>query len=153
MDDLIQNLTDIVTAEHVLTGDAIGEAYTHDEVLTVEPHVPDAVVRPKTSEQVSQLLRLANEAGIPVTARGSGTGLSGACIPSRGGILLSFERMNRVVEIDTENHVAVVEPGVTLAELDEATSEHGLIYPIFPGESSASLGGNVATNAGGMRAV
>ena len=69
MDDLIQNLTDIVTAEHVLTGDAIGEAYTHDEVLTVEPCVPEAVVRPKTSEQVSQLLRLANEAGIPVTAR------------------------------------------------------------------------------------
>jgi len=153
MDDLIQNLTDIVSAEHVLSGDAIDEAYTHDEVLTVEPHVPEAVVRPKTSEQVSQLLRLANDAGIPVTARGSGTGLSGACVPSRGGIVLSFERMNRVVEIDTENHVAVVEPGVTLAELDEATSEHGLIYPIFPGESSASLGGNVATNAGGMRAV
>ncbi|MBW1686035.1 MAG: FAD-binding oxidoreductase, partial [Deltaproteobacteria bacterium] len=153
MDDLIRHLTDIVTAEHVLTGDAIGEGYTHDEVLTVEPNAPEAVVRPNTSEQVSQLLRLANDAGIPVTARGSGTGLSGACIPSRGGILLSFERMNRVVEIDTENHVAVVEPGVTLAELDEATSEHGLIYPIFPGESSASLGGNIATNAGGMRAV
>ena len=153
MDNLIDLLADIVTAEHVLTGDAIDEDYTHDEALTVEPHDPQAVVRPATTEQVSRVLRLANEAGIPVTARGSGTGLSGACIPSRGGIVLSFERMNRVLEIDTENHVAVVEPGVTLAELDEATSEHGLIYPIFPGESSATLGGNIATNAGGMRAV
>jgi glycolate oxidase len=153
MDDLIRHLIDIVTAEHVLTGEAISEGYSHDEVLTVEPHAPEVVVRPETSEQVSQVLRLANDAGIPVTARGSGTGLSGACVPSRGGILLSFERMNRIVEIDTENHVAVVEPGVTLADLDEATRERGLIYPIFPGESSASLGGNIATNAGGMRAV
>jgi glycolate oxidase len=153
MHDLIRQLGDIVSAGHVLSGDAIDEGYSHDEVLTVEPHAPEVVVRPETSEQVSQVLRLANDAGIPVTARGSGTGLSGACIPGRGGIVLSLERMNRIVEIDTENHVAVVEPGVTLAELEEATAEHGLLYPIFPGESSASLGGNVATNAGGMQAV
>jgi glycolate oxidase len=69
------------------------------------------------------------------------------------GIVISFERMNRVLEIDTENFVAVVQPGVTLAELDQATAEHGLVYPVYPGEYSASLGGNVATNAGGMRAV
>jgi glycolate oxidase len=68
-------------------------------------------------------------------------------------VVVSFERMNAVLEIDTENHVAVVQPGVTLAELDEATAAHGLIYPVFPGEYSASLGGNVGTNAGGMRAV
>ena len=66
---------------------------------------------------------------------------------------MSFERMNRILEIDTENHVAVVEPGVTLDQLDEATAAHDLVYPVFPGEYSASLGGNVATNAGGMRAV
>ena len=153
MDDLIDSLCEIVTPKQVLTGDAIGEEYTHDEALTVDPHDPDVVVRPATTEQVSRVLRLANEADIPVTARGNGTGLSGACIPSRGGILLSLECMNRILEIDTENHVAVVEPGVTLAELDEATREEELIYPIFPGESSATLGGNVATNAGGMRAV
>jgi glycolate oxidase len=153
MDKLIDLLADIVDVEHVLTGAAISADYAHDEALTVEPHAPDIVVRPATSEQVSRVLRLANEHGVPVTARGSGTGLSGACVPDRGGIVLSFERMKRIVEIDTDNHVAVVEPGVTLAELDEATREHGLIYPIFPGESSASLGGNVATNAGGMRAV
>jgi len=74
-------------------------------------------------------------------------------VPSTEGIVVSFERMNRILEIDTGNHVAVVQPGVTLDELDRATAEHGLVYPVFPGESSASLGGNVATNAGGMRAV
>jgi len=153
MDNLIDLLADIVTPEQMLTGDAIGEEYTRDEALTVEPHAPEVVVKPATTEQVSRVLRLANESGIPVTARGNGTGLSGACVPSRGGIVLSFERMNRILEIDMENHVAVVEPGVTLAELDEATGERGLIYPIFPGESSATLGGNIATNAGGMRAV
>ena len=90
---------------------------------------------------------------MPVTARGSGTGLSGACIPRADGVLVSFERMAQILEIDTENHVAVVQPGVTLHQLDEALKPHGLVYPVFPGESSASLGGNVATNAGGMRAV
>src|SRR6185312_8875123 len=84
---------------------------------------------------------------------GSGTGLSGACIPSAGGVVVSFERMNEILELDLDNHVAVVQPGVTLEQLDDATRAHGLVYPVFPGESSASLGGNVATNAGGMRAV
>ena len=88
-----------------------------------------------------------------MTARGSGTGLSGACVPDAGGIVVSFERMNAILEIDTENHVAVVQPGVTLDQLDEAPAAHGLVYPVYPGEYSASLGGNVATNAGGMRAV
>jgi glycolate oxidase len=110
-------------------------------------------VRPATTAEVASVLRLADEARVPVTARGSGTGLSGACIPTRGGIVVSFERMDAVLEIDTENHMAVVQPGLTLAELDEALAPHGLVYPVFPGENSASLGGNVNTNAGGMRAV
>jgi glycolate dehydrogenase FAD-linked subunit len=88
-----------------------------------------------------------------VTARGAGTGLSGGCIPRADGIVVSFERMNRVLEIDTANFVATVEPGVQLDQLDAALAPHGLVYPVYPGEYSASLGGNVATNAGGMRAV
>ena len=91
--------------------------------------------------------------GFAVTARGAGTGLSGACIPRPDGLVVSFERMAALREIDTSGHVAVVEPGLTLAELDEATAGHGLVYPVFPGTNAASLGGNVATNAGGMRAV
>ena len=139
---------------HVLTGDAIAEDYTHDEALTVAGRA--AGVRGPAGEQRPRsptVLRIANERGIPVTARGTGTGLSGACVPVADAIVVSFERMNRILEIDTENHVAVVEPGVTLDQLDEVTAAHDLIYPVFPGEYSASLGGNVATNAGGMRAV
>ncbi len=84
---------------------------------------------------------MADEQRIPVTARGSGTGLSGASVPRADGILVSFERMNRILEIDTDNHVAVVQPGVTLEELDRATGAHGLVYPVFPGENSASARG------------
>jgi glycolate oxidase len=98
-------------------------------------------------------VNLAAEQCLPVTARGSGTGLCGGAVPAGDAILISFERMNRIVEIDLENHMAVIEPGVTLQQLDEALLPLGLVYPVFPGEYSASLGGNVATNAGGMRAV
>jgi glycolate oxidase len=90
---------------------------------------------------------------MPVTARGSGTGLAGACVPREGGILIAFREMGAMLEIDVDNQIAVVQPGVSLAELNEAAAKHGLVYPVFPGESSASLGGTVATNAGGMRAV
>ncbi|MEY2434077.1 MAG: glycolate oxidase [Acidimicrobiaceae bacterium] len=146
-------MTEVVGAPHVLSGDAISDDYAHDEALSAAPHLPDVVVRPSSASEVAAVVRIAAELGVPVTARGSGTGLSGACIPRHGGILLSFERMAEILEIDTSNHVAVVQPGVTLDVLDKETARHGLVYPVFPGENSASLGGNVATNAGGMRAV
>jgi len=146
-------LLDVFGAANVLAGDAISDDYTHDEALTAAPHAPDVVVRPSSADEVAALVRIASELGVPVTARGSGTGLSGACIPRRGGILVAFDRMASILEIDTSNHVAVVQPGVTLDVLDKETAQHGLVYPVFPGENSASLGGNVATNAGGMRAV
>jgi glycolate oxidase len=146
-------LEKIVGEGEVLTGGAIGEDYTHDEALTATPVQPLAVLRPRDTDEVAGILEWATEAAVPVTARGSGTGLSGACIPREDGVLVSFERMTSIVEIDDANHVAVVQPGVTLHQLDEALLPHGLVYPVFPGESSASLGGNVATNAGGMRAV
>ena len=146
-------LNSIVGDGHVLTGDAISDDYTHDEALTATPQRPFALVRPADTQQVAAVLTWATEHRVPVTARGSGTGLSGACIPRPDGLLVSFERMAEILEIDTANHVAIVQPGVTLHQLDEALKPHGLVYPVFPGESSASLGGNVATNAGGMRAV
>src|SRR5215211_7377951 len=151
--DVAALLGDVVPAEHVLTGDAIGDDYGHDEALTATPETPAFVVRPGSTAEVSALLRIANEYGIPVTARGSGTGLSGAAVPRADGMVVSFQRMNDIVEIDTSNHVAVVQPGVTLNQLDEVTAAHQLVYPVYPGEYSSSLGGNVATNAGGMRAV
>ncbi len=142
-----------VGREHVLVGDAISAAYEHDEALTAIPVRPAAVVRPASTEQVAAVLRAANEARIPVTARGAGTGLSGACVPRADGIVVSFERMSRVLEIDQANFVAVVEPGVQLDSLDAELAPKGMVYPVFPGEYSSTLGGNVSTNAGGMRAV
>jgi glycolate oxidase len=151
--DIAERLIEELGADRVLVGDAISDDYGHDEALSATPHLPDVVVRPQSAEEVATVIRLAAEQGVPVTARGSGTGLSGACIPRRGGILISFERMAAIVELDLDNHMAVVQPGVTLDQLDDETARHGLVYPVFPGESSASLGGNVSTNAGGMRAV
>jgi len=153
MADIAARLEEIVGAEHVLTGDAIADDYGHDEALTAEASRPAHVVRPGSADDVAAVLKLAAETGTPVTARGSGSGLSGAAIPRPDGILVSFERMNAIVEIDTVNHVAVVQPGVTLTELEAATAEVGMVYPVYPGELSASLGGNVNTNAGGMRAI
>jgi glycolate oxidase len=151
--DLVDALAAIVGAEHVLTGERILADYTHDEALTVAAQLPAAVVRPADTTAVAAIVGVVAAHNAPLTARGSGTGLSGAAQPQPGGVVVAFDRMNRVLEIDDANHVAVVQPGVTLAELDEATRAHGLVYPVYPGEYSASLGGNVATNAGGMRAV
>ncbi len=153
MGDLVEQLVEVVGAGNVLTGTQVHDDYTHDEALTATPVVPLAVVTPGCTDEVVGILSVADRTGTPVMARGSGTGLSGASVPRPDGILVSFERMDRILEIDTENHVAVVQPGVTLEELDAVTARHGLVYPVFPGESSASLGGNVATNAGGMRAI
>jgi glycolate oxidase len=152
-DDLVERLAEVVGREHVLDGEAIKDDYTHDEALTATPQRPRAVVLPATTDEVAAVLRLADVRRVPVTARGAGTGMSGACIPRPDGIVVSFERMASIVEIDTENFVAVVEPGVQLDQLDAALAPLGLVYPVFPGEYSASLGGNVSTNAGGMRAV
>jgi glycolate dehydrogenase FAD-linked subunit len=153
MADVRAALEEIVGAANVLAGDAIGDDYAHDEALTATQQLPAFVAKPASTEDVAGIVAVAREHKVPITARGSGTGLSGACIPRSDGILISFERMNAILEIDTQNHVAVVQPGVTLDELDRATAEHGFVYPVYPGENSASLGGNVATNAGGLRAV
>jgi len=153
MPELLEQLRKLVGEPNVVAGSAIHTDYTHDESLTAQPVVPLALVLPGSTDEVAQVLRLAGERGVPVVARGSGTGLSGAAVPVPDGILLAFDRMRRIREIDTENQVAVVEPGVTLEQLNAELAPLGLIYPVSPGEQSGSLGGNVATNAGGMRAV
>ncbi|KZS59672.1 FAD-binding oxidoreductase [Mycobacterium ostraviense] len=153
MTDITARLVEIVGSANVLTRNAIPDDYSHDEELTQPPQQPEYVVKPSTAEEVSQLLIAASDHRVPVTARGSGCGLSGAARPCEDGLLISFERMNRVLEVDTANQVAVVQPGVTLTELDAATAASGLGYMVHPGELSSSVGGNVGTNAGGMRAV
>jgi glycolate oxidase len=153
MSDITARFADIVGSQNLLTGDAIPEDYWHDEVLTTAPQQPAYVAKPATAEEVARLLKVATEQQVPVTARGSGSGLSGAAVPIENGLVISFERMNAVLEVDTTNQVAVVQPGVTLLELDAATAGTGLRYMVHPGELSSSVGGNVGTNAGGMRAV
>jgi glycolate oxidase len=153
MADLIPGLTRIVGEAHVLTAEAIAPEYTHDESLTVLAVTPRAVVRPASTAEVSAVLSYCNPRKVPVVARGAGTGLSGACTPVPNGIVLSLERLRRIVEIDDKNQLAVCEPFVRLAELYAAAEEKQLMYPIMPGENSATIGGNVGTNAGGMQAV
>jgi glycolate oxidase len=128
--------------------------YSHDEFsLTEIARMPELVVKPRSTEEVSEILRLADRERIPVTPRGGATGLCGGCVPSQAGIVLSLDKMNRIVEVDGENQMAVVEAGVTLKDFYEAVEEAGLFFPPHPGEESAVFGGLVATNAGGSRAV
>src|SRR5690606_10621051 len=120
-------LEEHVGAANVSSGEDIGEDYTHDEVLTVDPVRPLAVVRPATTDEVAAVVRACDEHRVPLTVRGAGTGLSGGCIPQADGVLVSMERMNAVVEIDADNFVAVVEPGVQLDQLDEVLAPLGLV--------------------------
>lgn len=125
----------------------------HDESLHQLNVQPFAVVRPTSTSQVAQIVAVARRHSRAITPRGSGTGLSGAATPVLDGIVVSFELMNQIIHVDLIDHVAVVQPGVTLRELGEALKGTGLHYPVYPGELSGSIGGNVNTNAGGMRAV
>lgn len=125
----------------------------HDESLHVRGREPFAVARPRTTAEVAELVRWADRFDIPVTPRGSGTGLSGGALPVEGGLVIAFDQMRDVLHVDEDDHVAVVQSGITLRELNAALEGTGLHYPVYPGELSGSLGGNVNTNAGGMRAV
>ncbi len=151
--DLIESLQQILSSANLAVGIDIPEDETHDESLTAESVRPLAVTRPISTHQVADVVRACALTNTPITARGSGTGLSGAAIPESSGVVISLSQMNEILEIDTQNHVATVQAGVTLAQLDEALLPLGLVYPVFPGENSATIGGNINTNAGGMRAV
>jgi glycolate oxidase len=151
--ELLDALRTITGPGQVAAGDDVSEEDTHDEALTGEPTRPVAVVRPRTTQEVSALLAMADASRLTVVARGRGTGLAGGALPVAEGIVVCFDQMTRILEVDEKNHVAVVQPGVTLRELDDALRPLGFVYPVHPGELGSSLGGNVATNAGGMRAV
>jgi glycolate oxidase len=130
------------------------EPYGKDEAGALYAAMPEAVVKPNTAEQVSKILELANREKIPVTPRGAGSGLAGGAIPLHGGIVLSLEKMNRVLEVDTTNFVAVVEPGVVTNDLCKLVAEKGLFYAGYPmSVESSFVGGNVACNAGGAKVI
>jgi glycolate oxidase len=152
-DATIKALCGLVGDEDVLVGSQEMEAYSHDETVGLQA-TPEVVVRVTSAEQVSHILKLAQRERIPVTPRGAGYGLSGGAVATLGGIVLSTEKMNRVLEIDKENLMVTVEPGVITGDLHRAVEAEGLFYPPDPASlDSCSIGGNVAEGAGGPRAV
>ena len=148
-----ERLTDALGAAGVVLAQAellpYGSDHTEDLV-----HVPAIVVRPASTQEVAAVVRLCGEYDVPVTTRGAGSGLAGGCLPVRGGVVLTTERLNAIVEIDERNHQVRVQPGVITEELQDAVAERGLFYPVDPASRGwCTIGGNVNTNAGGPRAV
>ncbi len=145
-------LRQLVSPDRFYTGDEINEDYAHDELGGVHRY-PDVLLEVISAEEVSEIMKYANQNNLPVTARGSGTGLVGAAVPIHGGIMISLQKMNRILELDESNLTLTVEPGVLLMEISAFAEAHDLFYPPDPGEKTATIGGNISTNAGGMRAV
>lgn len=150
---LASELQAIVGEEHCQLGDAISKDYSHDEMPIYGTHMPEAVCFPGSTEEVSAIMRLCNENSIPVTVRGAGTGLVGGSTPLFGGVVLCTMRMDQIIAYDMNNLNVRIQPGVRLCDLAADALTHGLMYPPDPGEKTGSVGGNVSTNAGGMRAV
>jgi glycolate oxidase len=149
---VVKELKNIVGPAYLSTLPEDMVAYSYD--ATQREVLPWAVARPASAEEVSEILMLANRDLFPVVPRGAGTGMSGGSVPVHGGLVLSFERMNRILEIDGENLVAVVEPGVITGDLQREVEARGLFYPPDPASNQfCTIGGNVAECAGGLRAV
>ena len=150
--EIIQQLQAVVSGQ-VYTGADVNADYARDEMPIYGTRMPEVAIDVTSTEEVSAILKICNENRIPVTCRGAGTGLVGACTPIAGGVVICTTKMKKILGYDTENFVVRVQPGVLLNDLAEAAVPQGLLAPPGPGEAFATLGGNVATNAGGMRAV
>ena len=150
--ELIEAFKKIVPGK-VFTGDEINADYSHDEMPIYGKGAPTVLVEATTTEDVAAIVKLCYENSIPVIPRGAGTGLTGAAVALHGGVMIDMSKMNKILEYDKENFVVRVEAGVLLNDLAEDAQKQGLLYPPDPGEKFATLGGNVSTNAGGMRAV
>ncbi|MGN0302388.1 MAG: FAD-binding oxidoreductase [Anaerotardibacter sp.] len=151
--ELIAQLSAVVGEGNCYTGEDISEDYSHDEMPIYGTKMPEMVVFPNSTEEVSQIMKLCYENTIPVTVRGAGTGLAGGSTPLAGGVVLCTMNMNQILEYDIDNFNVRIQPGVRLCDLAEDALAHDLMYPPDPGEKTGSVGGNVSTNAGGMRAV
>jgi glycolate oxidase len=152
-ESLLQDLGKIVGPENVLGDKADLVTYSYDAAV-LEPKMPAAAVRPLSSEALGQTVGYCNRNGLPLTVRGSGTNLSGGTIPLSGGVVILTNGLNRVLEINSEDMYAIVQPGVITAKLASMVEARGLFYPPDPGSQAVStLGGNVAENAGGLRGL
>ena len=154
MNKISQNLEDrlasIVGAEHISTASGLITSYSQDALKQV--FCAEAIVFPRTAEEIAAIMKLANEEHFYVTVRGGGVGYTGGAVPVRGGIVLATDRMNQILEINQSDLLAVVEPGVTNYQLQQAAEAVGLFYPPDPSSWKESyIGGNIALNAGGPR--
>lgn len=154
-EEILNKLIEIVGSKNVLTDKEKIETYSHDETPKEQyACMPEVVVIPKTAEEIAEIVKIANKKLIPITPRGAGSGLSGGAIPVFGGIVISLEKMNKILEIDYSNMMMVLEPGVVTNDINEVIAEKGLFYAGYPmSVETCFIGGNVAENASGGRAV
>lgn len=149
----IEFLLSVCGENRVFVGkEEINEDFSHDELAGIHKY-PEVLVEAASTEKVSKIMKYAYDNNIPVIPRGQGTGLVGASVAIHGGIMINLCKMNKILELDEENLTLTVEPGVLLMEISKFVEEHDLFYPPDPGEKSATIAGNINTNAGGMRAV
>lgn len=152
-ENILANIREIVGPANVLFLPEDTGSYSHDETEDLR-YLPEVVVKPSYPEQIADLLKLCNKYLIPVTPRGGGTGLSGGALPVHGGLLISMEKFNKIIEIDERNLQATVEPGVITQVFMDAVAEKGLLYPVDPSsKGTCFLGGNIAHGSGGPRVV
>lgn len=146
-------LCDIVSESHLLTDESALRDHGHDETEDLM-FMPQAVLEPANTEQISKIMRICSREKIPVTVRGGGSGLAGGALPTHGGLVLSMKRLDQILHIDVRNFQVMVEPGVITETLQNTLKEHGLFYPPDPSSRGWSfIGGNISTNAGGPKAV
>ncbi|PSL33074.1 FAD-binding oxidoreductase [Chitinophaga ginsengisoli] len=149
----LEAFREIIGAAHVIVEAESLDNYAHDETEDLH-YLPEVVLKPDTTEQLSRIMRLCQQEGLPVTPRGGGTGLSGGALPQWGGVLISMERFNRILDLDERNLQVTTEPGVITEVLQDAVKEKGLFYPPDPSSrGSCFIGGNIAENSGGPKAV
>lgn len=148
-----ERLKAIVGEKRFMLGDAVKSEYSHDEMPIYGKYYPECVCEVESTEEVSEIMKICYEKCIPVTPRGAGTGLVGGAVPIHGGVVICTARMNKILEYDMDNMAVHIQSGVLLCDLAADALSHGLMYPPDPGEKTATVGGNVSTNAGGMRAV
>ncbi|NCB51891.1 MAG: FAD-binding oxidoreductase [Clostridia bacterium] len=151
--EVAAQLKAVVGEKRFFAGDAVSPDYAHDEMPIYGKYYPEAVCEAETTEEVSSIVKICAANHIPVTPRGAGTGLVGGAVPLCGGVVISTARMNKILDYDMKNLVVHIQAGVLLQDLAADALSHGLMYPPDPGEKTATVGGNVSTNAGGMRAV
>jgi glycolate oxidase len=151
--EIVQQLKAIVGDQYVFVDEESLSKYAHDETENLH-FPPEVVVKPRTTEEISRIMKLCNDAIIPVTPRGAGTGLAGAALADKGGVLLSTERLNSILKIDERNHQVTTEPGVITEVLMDEVKKVGLFYPPDPSSrGSCFIGGNISANSGGPKAV